>query len=790
MDQTGTSRRFAAVPNKANARVYVPFEEGRDLAQDLRMYEPGGYPGKLFKVAMVIAPRPFQKYLLSRSIVGEDLSARLSRISRIIGEILPPEHELGSVYQGTPGPREKLTIQVSDKGRIIGYVKIAERPEAAALIKTERRVLRELAQQSLQRAIVPSVAEYRDDENLTWLYQLVPQAVTPELSPRPLDIIGLVEELSQRHRKRCEADQALVSRWPAYYTQEEKALFSGVREAVERWSGPEGVLTHFGHGDFAPWNIRRVGDGRLYVYDWEYGSPELPALFDFYHFVVAPLLLVEKQEPAAVAAALLRENGSLHYLAARAAAVCGVDVAQLPLYLSIYLWGMIDRGVVVDEKSGIRLETQLARISSFRRMLQYILAGYIGNNGTNVLVSAYACEPNRGSEPGVGWNMVRTITSASRALVVTRKRNQPVIEAYIRDHPIKNAYFLYVDLPRWLTFWKRGSRGIRTYYYLWQFAALVASLRARQAFEWRLAHHVTFVNDWLFTFLCLLPGKFVWGPIGAHPRIPPGLARGGLQAAKDIARVSFQAVMRYLDPLYWLSAYRCALVIGVSEEVFRRGPLRWVSAARKRVHTAIGLEEEFLERYGRDKTRRMHSGKSLDIVAAGRLIPVKGFHLAVEGFAKYLDRGGQGHLEIIGRGREGVHLVRLAESLGVAQEVRFTEWMDRDAVIERLSSADVFLYPSFESGGIVILEAMGLGLPVITSCVGGPGEFVAEGCGVSISPCNREKFTDLIAEALLRLSRNVELRVAMGSNARERVRECYLWEGRGEIVEQWYSGIK
>src|ERR1700683_2444848 len=85
-----------------------------------------------------------------------------------------------------------------------------------------------------------------------------------------------------------------------------------------------------------------------------------------------------------------------------------------------------------------------------------------------VLLSAYACEPGRGSEPGVGWNWIRELAKFDEVWVMTRSNNREPIERALTAEPIDGAQFVYYDLPRWLRFWKKRQRGIRLYYYLWQ----------------------------------------------------------------------------------------------------------------------------------------------------------------------------------------------------------------------------------------------------------------------------------------------------------------------------------
>jgi hypothetical protein len=90
-----------------------------------------------------------------------------------------------------------------------------------------------------------------------------------------------------------------------------------------------------------------------------------------------------------------------------------------------------------------------------------------------ILAFAYACEPAEGSEPGAGWMWARMLSRYGDTWVITRANNRERIESAIGNIPERERlHLVYVDLPSWARFWKRGSRGLRLYYLLWQFAAL------------------------------------------------------------------------------------------------------------------------------------------------------------------------------------------------------------------------------------------------------------------------------------------------------------------------------
>ncbi len=205
-----------------------------------------------------------------------------------------------------------------------------------------------------------------------------------------------------------------------------------------------------------------------------------------------------------------------------------------------------------------------------------------------LLISAYACEPGRGSEPGVGWNCVRQAARFHEVWVLTRKNNREPIENALQTPPLDNVHFAYFDLPRWTSFWKRGTRGLHLYYYLWQIGAYLVARKLHRRVCFDLTHHVTFMNYWLPSLLPLLPVPFLWGPVGGGESAPDAFEefwspRHRLyEALRDAARSHSR-----VDPFVVLSAHRAALALATTEDT--RQKLRSLGCNRVLVASEAAL---------------------------------------------------------------------------------------------------------------------------------------------------------------------------------------------------------
>lgn len=106
----------------------------------------------------------------------------------------------------------------------------------------------------------------------------------------------------------------------------------------------------------------------------------------------------------------------------------------------------------------------------------------------------------------------------------------------------------------------------------------------------------------------------------------------------------------------------------------------------------------------------------LHLLAIGRLVAIKGFDVAIKAMPLANQNGSVADLLIVGDGPERQRLERLADSLKTGRAVRFAGSVDNAKVFEHLRNADALIVPSaFEPYGVVVLEALAHGRPVLAS---------------------------------------------------------------------------
>jgi glycosyltransferase involved in cell wall biosynthesis len=172
----------------------------------------------------------------------------------------------------------------------------------------------------------------------------------------------------------------------------------------------------------------------------------------------------------------------------------------------------------------------------------------------------------------------------------------------------------------------------------------------------------------------------------------------------------------------------------------------------------------------------------------GRLLHWKGFHLGLRAFA-------QANLPdaeywLLGDGPEAQRLATMAEELGIAPQVKFWGQLPREETLGKLGECHVLVHPSLhDSGGWVCMEAMATGRPIICLDLGGPAVQVTAATGFKIPAHEPNQAVLDLAEVMVRLAQDSELRVRMGQAGQKLVTETHSWEARGQSLAQLYEKI-
>ena len=401
-----------------------------------------------------------------------------------------------------------------------------------------------------------------------------------------------------------------------------------------------------------------------------------------------------------------------------------------------------------------------------------------------ILISAYACEPNSGSEPGIGWNIARKMADYHEIWVLTWAGRRPAIEAETTRNPVPNLHFIYYG---WWgeRLWRR-SFGLYLHYYLWQIAAYTITFRLNRQLKFDLLHQVTYSTYKIPSFLTFLSVSMIWGPLSGGESAPKSFRKDFNLFGKVYEFL--RDVNRWLgehDPFVRLTLQRSALVLAATEDTAAR--LNQLGTKDVRVFSFVGLPQSEISHLAEYELPKSNPVRFISI---GRLLHWKGFHLSLQAFALNQPKLDGAEYWIIGEGPEHNRLQRLAQTLEISPQVLFWGNLPREDTLNKLGECHVLIHPSLhESGGFVCLEAMAAGRPVICLDLGGPAIQVTKETGYKIPAQNPEQVVHDIADAMHSLAVNPKLRLHLGQAARKRANEMFNWTFKEQFYNQIYKEV-
>jgi glycosyltransferase involved in cell wall biosynthesis len=278
---------------------------------------------------------------------------------------------------------------------------------------------------------------------------------------------------------------------------------------------------------------------------------------------------------------------------------------------------------------------------------------------------------------------------------------------------------------------------------------------------------------WAYLSLRRLSGKYGFKPevVHAHVSLPAGLAGALIKRLSGTPLVitehtsPFSLLMR--NPLAALTT-RTALRTA-DKRIAVSKALRGEMLAYPQLRMPIDVIPNVVDAGAFSAPRRKRDpGQPYCLLFVGEMeTRRKGIEYLLKALAILKERGGDVLLTLVGEGRNRAEYESLASRLGVADVCHFHGMAPHGEIARFMSEADVFVLPSLaETFGVVLVEAMSAGLPVVTTRCGGPEELVTPDLGVLIGPGDAEALAGGIMDVLSRLDEFSEEHLRRVADAR------------------------
>lgn len=331
-----------------------------------------------------------------------------------------------------------------------------------------------------------------------------------------------------------------------------------------------------------------------------------------------------------------------------------------------------------------------------------------------VLLSAFACKPDQGSEPEVGFQTLLAAARNHDVWILTSDHYLPYFDAWLAGTP--NRDNITVLGAGWdisdEAMHRLGRGGFHLRYDRWQRRAAEVAVALDRKVDFDLVHHVTLATYWGRAGVAAVEKPFVWGPVGGGVspplRLMPEIGWRGLPG--EIARTLNRRVLGS-RPTIKDTIRSAAVALAQNEATARQ-----MRHARNIRVLPNGLCVDAVQ-------VAAPADRVPDVILAARLLAWKGGTLALRAFRHV--QHPRARLRIFGVGPEEDRWRRRISRWGLEDRVTLEGRAPRPALLAVIAGASALLHPSLhEEGGVVVAEALSLGTPVVCLAHGGPAELV------------------------------------------------------------------
>ena len=408
-----------------------------------------------------------------------------------------------------------------------------------------------------------------------------------------------------------------------------------------------------------------------------------------------------------------------------------------------------------------------------------------------ILVNAYACSPNRGSEPGMAWKWCVNLAKYCELHIITEGEFKEDIETALQTLPCGDKmHFYYLpiggeDDARSVKIrkrcWNQGDWRFYLDYAKWQKRALEVARKIIAQQHIDILHQLNMIGFREPGCLWKIENiPYIWGPTNAKEAFPvtyldgaPFRKKAFIYVKNLITRFQLRSSRKVHE-----AARRADAVIAASTDS--------ANSIRKFLDiNPIIINESACEPQTNGIERRGNTD-SLVLLWVGRFIFTKQLSLALKILSKLTNINVQ--LHIVGDNNLDSYQEE-AKKLGVAELCIWHGMVSHDEVQQMMRDSDMLLFTSVAEGTPhVVLEAIANGLPVLCFDTCGQGDCVNEKVGIKIPLTNPRQSVRDFAEKIEYLYHHREVLQTMSENCKKRAEEL-SWENKARKMVSLYEQV-
>ncbi len=406
-----------------------------------------------------------------------------------------------------------------------------------------------------------------------------------------------------------------------------------------------------------------------------------------------------------------------------------------------------------------------------------------------VLISAYACGPDMGSEPGMGWNWITNLANHCKIYAITEGEWRDNIERKIMELPQgKNISFFYNPVPDKVRkiCWNQGDWRFYYYYRKWQKDVLHIANKIIKENQIDIIHQLNMVGYREPGYLWLIKDKpFVWGPIGGMANFPEAYLKGSNFGLKF-----FFMLKNNINRFQKKHGKRVKQALKRADIIISATPREKTEI--KRYHN---IESVLIPETGcfiKEKLKSNYIGYSkngeFNIIWVGKFDYGKQLGIALRSISLVKSLSGI-NFHVVGRGNDKQErkFKTLAKELGIEKITIWHGYVTNSKVIELMEQSHLFLFTSvYETTSTVVLEALSCSLPVLCFNAYGFGYVVDNSVGEKIELSDPNRSVNDFADKIKYLYNNIDVLRKKSQNCLSRQLE-FSWEKKAIQMAELYE---
>lgn len=406
----------------------------------------------------------------------------------------------------------------------------------------------------------------------------------------------------------------------------------------------------------------------------------------------------------------------------------------------------------------------------------------------NILINAYACAPNWGSEQGMAWHWITELAKMHNLYVITEGEWKKEIEEAVALLDVKdNIHFYYnpvSDKIRTMC-WNQGDWRFYWYYRKWQKKTLTIARQICSEHRIDIIHQLNMIGFREPGYLWdIYDTHYIWGPVGGMEIVPLKYLSGMPLSKKT--KYIVKNMLNHLQIRYSArvckAIHRADIVIAATQGTYNSFvKLHHIKPVYMNEAGCTISEQHTAHNFNKDQ---------LDILWVGRFLDTKKLDIAIRTIAKVKDLPVFLHIVGSGSDTENAMYQQMADKMGISNNIKWYGKLANKKVQEMMNQMDLFLFTSvLEGTPHVVLEAITNCLPILCIDTCGQGQLVNEAIGWKVPLTNPQQNSTDFAAILRRIIINRDEIKQKSDNCKQRQREL-SWENKLVTMNKIYQQLQ